>query len=169
MSSCMGSFKLIRGVYSWNESVTDSKVANNILFWAMFAIPVYQAVGILDLVLFNLIEFWTGSNPISMNDGEFEQKRVNVKGQDYILTASKNNFQIESCATGEAINLLYTAENKTWNLLKDGTTQPLAKQLEENRVELYLTTGGTQVYEMNQNNFALLGEQLDFFDALAAK
>ena len=62
LSACMGSFVLTRKLYAWNETVTGSKVVNNVIFWALNIVPIYSfAVG-GDAFILNLIEFWTGTN-----------------------------------------------------------------------------------------------------------
>lgn len=43
-----------------------------IIFLVFCAIRVYSFAVFVDAVILNLIEFWTGSNPISMNEGDIE-------------------------------------------------------------------------------------------------
>jgi hypothetical protein len=59
---CMGKFALTRGLYGWNETVTDNKVVNQLVFWALGILPVYSLAMTGDLLIFNVIEFWTGKN-----------------------------------------------------------------------------------------------------------
>ena len=78
-TGCFGEFGLTRKVYDFNQNV-GGKFVNNLLFWAMCIIPVYEVVGFLDVVIFNTIEFWTGSNPIAMAPGETEIQYATVVG-----------------------------------------------------------------------------------------
>jgi hypothetical protein len=71
-TSCFGGFQTTRKVYQWNEGVSGNKFVNNLVFYGLNIIPVYPVAGTLDLFIFNLIEFWTGSNPMALNEGEFE-------------------------------------------------------------------------------------------------
>ncbi len=63
-AGCMGSFVLTRKLYAWNESFTDSKMVNNLVFWGLNILPVYSLAVAGDAVILNLIEFWSGSNPL---------------------------------------------------------------------------------------------------------
>ena len=61
---CYGSFALTKKVYKFNGSVGD-KWLKSLLFVAMCIVPVYELSGFVDAIAFNLIEFWTGSNPVA--------------------------------------------------------------------------------------------------------
>ena len=86
-ASCYGSFKALKTVHQWNGSL-GNKVLNTLVFWVFCIIPVYEVAALVDVIIFNLVEFWTGSNPIAsvpLKDGslaEFERiddATVNVK------------------------------------------------------------------------------------------
>ena len=62
MQSCIGSFALFNKVKSWNEHVGD-KFVNEIVFVAMWILPVYELCFVADLFILNSIEFWSGNNP----------------------------------------------------------------------------------------------------------
>ncbi len=61
-SGCFGKFQLTRKMYEINQSV-DDKYVRSAVTW-LFAIP-YVLTGALDFFIFNLIEFWSGENPIA--------------------------------------------------------------------------------------------------------
>jgi len=61
-AGCFGKFQLTRKLYDINQSI-DEKYVRSAATW-IFVIP-YALTGILDLVLFNVIEFWTGENPVA--------------------------------------------------------------------------------------------------------
>lgn len=94
LSGCFGEFALTRKVYSWNDGVSDSRFVKTFVFWGLSIIPVYGVAGLADLIIFNLLEFWTGSNPIAMAEGEYEYQFVELDGVTYKLEASKNCFTI---------------------------------------------------------------------------
>jgi Domain of unknown function (DUF3332) len=60
-AGCFGKFQLTRKLYDVNQSI-DDKYVRSAATW-IFVIP-YALTGILDLVIFNVIEFWTGENPV---------------------------------------------------------------------------------------------------------
>ncbi len=167
-TSCMGSFKLLKGLYTWNESVTDNKIVNNIIFWAFNIIPVYSIAVFVDAVVLNLIEFWTGSNPIAMEAGEVEEQLVTLKGKEYTLRASQNQFEVID-AEGKSIVMQYTADNSTWNLQTEEGLQPLAQNLDNGQVKVFYPNGATAVFDNNPSAFALMQTEVAHFNATAAK
>ena len=66
-TSCFGRFPMTRAVYNGNRNVygsvggdnTQRKMAQSVVMWLF--IPVYAGAAVGDMVVFNLIEFWTGS------------------------------------------------------------------------------------------------------------
>ena len=62
MQSCIGSFALFNKVKRWNDQV-DNKFVNELIFVAMWILPVYELSFAADLLILNSIEFWSGSNP----------------------------------------------------------------------------------------------------------
>ena len=63
VQGCYGSFGLTKKVYKFNGSLGNKWI--NSLFTFVLGGPVYVASGVLDAVIFNLIEFWTGSSPVA--------------------------------------------------------------------------------------------------------
>jgi len=61
-AGCFGKFQLTRKLYDVNQSI-DEKYVRSAATW-LFVIP-YALTGLLDLVIFNVIEFWTGENPVA--------------------------------------------------------------------------------------------------------
>ena len=62
MQSCIGSFALFNKVKNWNDHVGD-KFVNELVFVAMWILPVYELSFAADLFILNSIEFWSGTNP----------------------------------------------------------------------------------------------------------
>lgn len=115
-SGCYGSFNLTKKLYTWNGTV-GNKFANTAVMWVLFIIPAYEIVSLGDLVVFNVIEFWSGKNPIAMNNGETETQYVSENGTVYKITATKNRFEI-TVMTGEdevkKANLYFNEEDRGW-------------------------------------------------------
>ncbi|MGE5247592.1 MAG: DUF3332 family protein [Verrucomicrobiota bacterium] len=61
-AGCYGKFQLTRNLYDVNRSVDDQYV-RSVLTWILI-IP-YAFTGLLDFLVFNVIEFWSGQNPIA--------------------------------------------------------------------------------------------------------
>ena len=62
-AGCFGKFQLTRKLYDVNKSI-DEEYVRSAATWFLVIIPVYEIVALLDLIVFNVIEFWTGENPV---------------------------------------------------------------------------------------------------------
>jgi len=63
-AGCIGHFRLTGSLLSWNHQISN-KWVNELVFVAFNVIPVYPFSLLGDAFIFNAIEFWGGSNPIS--------------------------------------------------------------------------------------------------------
>ncbi len=120
-SSCLGSFSAFNGLRDWNDGLTDSKFLDNLIFWVLNIIPVYGLFFIGDVLIFNVIEFWSGSNPLAMNDDDRETQIVEKDGSTFEMTATKNRFQIkviDGKRKGEKLDLVYSPSQKSWSAIK---------------------------------------------------
>jgi hypothetical protein len=159
-TGCYGSFELTKKVYDWNGSIED-KFVRSIVFFALCVIPVYPLAAFVDAVFLNLIEFWSGSNPISMKDGDHEEQIVYHKGKTYKIEAVKNRFIITDLSTRKAkppVNFVFTPENMTWNLEKDNhliALSRLEKDAEGNVcVRVFEKGGKSSVTALSEENIA---------------
>lgn len=117
-TGCYGSFKLVNKVYEWNGSIED-KFVRSLVFVALCIIPVYGMAGSIDAVILNAIEFWSGSNPLSMKKGQVEEQMVTVKGRNFRIQASSNQFQVvEVNGKTESVptRLVFTPNDFAWNV-----------------------------------------------------
>ena len=64
-TSCVGSYRAFNGLASWNTRATDSKWWNEVINLGLYIIPVYEIVFLGDMLIFNSIEFWSGSNALA--------------------------------------------------------------------------------------------------------
>ena len=112
-SSCIGSFALFNKVKDWNESISDNKLVNELIYLAMWIVPVYEISFFVDNVLLNSVEFWTGNNPIA-NAGDV--KKVKGEKGDYLVKASKDGYTISN-ETGQEMTLKFDAENQSWSVM----------------------------------------------------
>jgi hypothetical protein len=81
-TGCFGSFALTKKVYEFNDGL-ENKWLKSIAFWGLNIIPVYGFAGFVDVVILNLVEFWTGSNPLAMQEGEVEEQIIAFRGESY--------------------------------------------------------------------------------------
>ena len=118
-SSCVGSFQLTHKLAMWNTRATDTKFLNEIIF--LLISPAYAVCGVVDALVINSMEFWSGSNPLAKNEG----KTQNVMGQDgryYAVTTLKNGYEIKK-PDGEIMKFLYDNKTDSWSQVVDGKTK----------------------------------------------
>ncbi|MGX1025116.1 DUF3332 domain-containing protein [Flavobacterium sp. CS20] len=167
-SSCLGSFNAFNNLKDWNMQVSNSKFVNNAIFWGLNIVPVYGLFFLGDALIFNVLEFWTGSNPIAMAEGETETQIANVDGQKVKMTAQKNQFKIEVLEgekQGKIVEMVYTPENKTWNA-KDGNKLIKLASFKDGFYMVY-TPGGDQIKldanASQSHNNLILNQKLDTY------
>ena len=83
---CYGSFNLTKKVYTWNGTM-EGKWVKEIVFLGLNIIPVYGIAGAVDLYILNLIEFWTGNNPVAANG-------VSSDGTHVTFNAEKKQVEV---------------------------------------------------------------------------
>lgn len=123
-TSCLGEFALTKGLLNFNRNITDSKFVNNLLFYGLALVQAYSVAVFIDVVILNLIEFWTGSNPAAMNEGEFERQVIPFQGEEYIVEATQNQFKIYQDGQ-EPTYLRFSHEDNSWTAMKADQSQKL--------------------------------------------
>lgn len=174
--SCIGSFGLFNNLKDWNEGI-GGKFVNELIFLGLWIIPVYEIAMAADLLIFNSIEFWTGSNPIAMNEGDMEQQIVQGKdGNDYLITATQNQFKIEEIGNIENYSIMqYTPEDLKWEVIEGNKRIKLVEGVKDREgkltgeVMLHTSPNSQMVYDLNETSLAQLKNQLNGSTALYAK
>lgn len=123
-TGCFGEFTLTRKVYNWNKGISDDdkigKVVKTLVFYALCIIPVYEVVATIDFLILNLIEFWTGSNPLAMKAGEIEKQTILKDGITYEITATQNRFDLtvlDGEKAGISESVVFNPIDRTWSLI----------------------------------------------------
>ncbi len=154
LTSCFGEFALVHKVYNWNDTVVDNAFVKTLLFYAMNIIPVYGIASAVDYFILNLVEFWSGSNPLAMNDGESEVKNLVHNGVSYEVEATKNQFAITPLEGEKAFQteyLRFDDELNRWSHVNaNEEVTPLVGhiQTEEGSViELFMENGSLYINE----------------------
>ncbi|MFO7660130.1 MAG: DUF3332 domain-containing protein [Candidatus Cloacimonadaceae bacterium] len=151
LAGCYGSFTLTRKLYDWNGQVGD-KWINSAIMWVFLIIPVYSAASFIDFFLLNTIEFWTGSNPVTMQDGEQSIKFVSDADKTYKITISKNNLNItetEGPDKGKSITLTYSPENGNW-IMNDGSTSAVIANMSQAQLKLFYPDGNSRDIDLSR-------------------
>ncbi|WP_067036616.1 DUF3332 domain-containing protein [Allomuricauda sp. CP2A] len=143
-SSCLGSFKAFNNLKDWNQGATDSKFLDNLIFWGLNIVPVYGLFFLGDVLIFNVIEFWSGSNPIAMKPGESETQMVEHDGNTFKMVATQNRIQVtvvDGPKKGKKIDLVYKPDEKSWNAIRPNGEVIKLSSFEEGFYIVYMPNG----------------------------
>ncbi|MGZ8447359.1 MAG: DUF3332 family protein [Candidatus Deferrimicrobiaceae bacterium] len=134
-AGCFGKFQLTRNLYDINKSVEDQYVRSAVTW--LFVIP-YALTGFLDFAVFNLIEFWSGENPIAAGT----QARVYEKGDERaeVTIAREGGATVATVARYRAGSLV-----STLRIRDEGAGSVTADLVEEGKVSR--TTTATQAQD----------------------
>lgn len=64
---CYGSYGAFKTVHKWNGQATGNKYVNSAIHFGMWWIPVYELVLLGDFLIFNNIEFFTGTKVFNVD------------------------------------------------------------------------------------------------------
>ena len=127
LSSCIGSFNLTNSLYRWNTNL-GSKPENEAVFLAFVILPVYTATLIVDGVVLNSIEFWTGNSMVSTDQKSFE-----LNGKEYRLTGKQKEItSAERESLQDEGKLIFSENDNSWYLKKGKKIQKLVEINSEN-------------------------------------
>jgi len=102
-TGCFGGFQLTRKVYAFNREVSPDKWIRELVFLAMAIVPVYGAATFLDAVVFNSVEFWTGSNPVLAKNGS-SRKITTADGTAILTRTSADTLDVKIDARSEGVD-----------------------------------------------------------------
>ena len=133
LSGCIGSFALLSGLHEWNNNMYSDdfrgKLYRNGIFLTLLIFQVYTATFLIDWYIFNVIEFWSGSNPIAMKEGESETQYVKYMGREFNLTARKGKMTITELSgvnKGKETVLYFNGPENSITILEDGNMVKVA-------------------------------------------
>ena len=142
MQSCIGSFALFNKVKSWNEQVGD-KFVNELVFVAMWILPVYELCLTADVLVLNSIEFWSGENPALA-----QTKVVDGKDAQYLVASNDDGYVITNMKTKQVTR--FKAEDNSWWLENNGEEVKLFSYVDDNHVSILTRSGSYATVELSQ-------------------
>ena len=104
LSGCHGSYGLTKKLLRWNGTL-GNKWLNSCVHFLMWVVPVYPiSIGLVDWLVLNTVEFWTGSNPLAADDSYYQKDEQGnsvaaVKNEDGSLSVQYTTSK------GETTNL----------------------------------------------------------------
>lgn len=134
-TSCIGSFGLFNKLLGWNKGLSN-KFVNELVFIVIS--PAYGVASVVDLLVLNTVEFWTGSNPVA-KVGHVD----NVWGQDgkmYAVKTLKNGYEVTR-PTGDKVYFVYNKKDNSWSMEENGVQKELFRYNADGTVKAILPNG----------------------------
>jgi len=131
-TACIGRMATAGIVGKFNLEVTQSKWGREIVFLALYIIPVYPIAGAIDLIIVNSIEFWTGTNPLSGQErlaraGD-QHHVVSADGSEAISTLRKDgSIDLEIRAADGSVHFLNVIREEGQVVARDAQGQAVAR------------------------------------------
>ena len=145
MQSCIGSFALFNKVKTWNEHVGD-KFVNEIVFVAMWILPVYELCFAADLFILNSIEFWSGENPAL----SAETKVIDGKDAQYLVARNETGYTITNMTTKQVTRFNFDTQDNSWSLENNGEEVKLFTFVDDTHIDIINRDGGYTRVELSQ-------------------
>ncbi|XXF79381.1 DUF3332 domain-containing protein [Myxococcaceae bacterium GXIMD 01537] len=110
-TGCFGSFDLTRKIYNFNKGASDNKFVRWLIFLGLSIIPVYEVGVLVDTLVLNSIEFWTGEQPMAnAAGGEASERVVRLSDTDTLKLsrdAASDVLRVELLRAGQAPQVRY--------------------------------------------------------------
>ena len=144
MQSCIGSFALYNKVKTWNEHVGD-KFVNEIVFVALWILPVYELSFVADLFILNSIEFWSGTNPALA-----QTKVIDGKDAQYLVASNEAGYTITNMKTKQVTRFIFNADENSWSLENNGEQVKLFTFVDDTHVDVLTRDGSYTRVELSE-------------------
>jgi len=119
LGGCMGHGALTSKVLKWNLETAESRWGREGVFLGLWITLVYPICAVLDLLIFNSIEFWTGENSLNgkspvVDMPKAEVRKLGMSGVDKArverLSETKANLYID----------FTNGDSATFDVIRDG-------------------------------------------------
>jgi hypothetical protein len=136
LTGCYGSFNMTKKVHAWNGSL-GNKFVQEAVFLGLIIIPVYEVAALLDAVILNTVEFWTGSNPMALKPGT---NQIEVGGEMLTVNVMEDKVTIKNSKEELLSTLTFNENDNSWYTTSKGETTKLLT-IEEENLKLYSKSG----------------------------
>ena len=146
-SSCfIGKYALWNKYINWQTHMTGIKFINAIVGFIL--VPIVGSVcTLVDVLVLNTVEFWSGSNPVQANIGKTQQV-MGKDGQYYAVTTLKNGYEVKA-PNGEVTYFLHNDENDSWSVEQNGVSKELFRYNGDNTIQATIN-GETRNFTLNE-------------------
>ncbi|MDR0995609.1 MAG: DUF3332 domain-containing protein [Tannerella sp.] len=145
LSSCIGSFPLFHKVLAWNQQVGE-KWVNELVFIVFNIVPVYGVASLLDVVVLNSIEFWSGHKALSALP---PTRTIDTPSGHYTIQAASDGYTIHKQGETASVRFLYTPADSSWSLVANGETHKLFRYTGNDAALVYLPQGQSMLVDLN--------------------
>ena len=147
-SSCMvGSWGLFNKYADWQTHMSDSKFVNAIVGFVLGSIC-YPVTTLVDALVLNTIEFWSGDNPVASNVGK-TQKVMGQDGRFYAVKTLKNGYEVKA-PTGEVTLFTYNKKNNSWSMTQNGEVKEIFRFNEDGQSIKVEINGEERDFTLNE-------------------
>lgn len=123
--ACFGSFNLTRKLWGFNDTVSDSKWIKWLLFLGLTIVPVYSIAALVDALVLNSVEFWSGKNPVAANEVREDTRVVEGKTVHTVMTA--RHLRIEIAEPGKDLQIFEVSASDDGAVATDGSGKILSR------------------------------------------
>lgn len=110
-ANCFGKFALIRKMHGFNDGINIggkyvSKFIKTLIMWVSLIVAQWWMFAI-DILILNLIEFWTDSNPLGLNEYDKDGRFVKE------LAEGDSKVRMEYTGFGQRLTVSFSEKNRT--------------------------------------------------------
>ncbi len=147
-SSCfIGQYSLWNKYINWQNDMTGSKFVNAIVGFIL--VPIVGGIcQLVDVLVLNTIEFWSGNNPVQANIGKTQQV-IGEDGRSYAVTTLKDGYEVKA-PTGETTYLRHNAENDSWSMEQNGISKEIFRFNADGKTIQTTINGQTKDLSLNE-------------------
>jgi len=129
LTGCMGQMGLSKDLNKWNMEVSKDRWVREGIFFGLHALGVSPVVSMVDLLGFNAVEFWTGTNPytgkspavVDMAKADIENAGIQNVAQAKIRYDGQNTVKLEVIFNDGREETISAIENEnTFDFYQDG-------------------------------------------------
>ncbi|HEY0840447.1 MAG TPA: DUF3332 family protein [Vulgatibacter sp.] len=163
-TSCFGTFRLTREVWKFNRDV-GGRWVQEIVFVALLIIPVYEVVVLVDAIVFNTSDFWTGRTS-TVDAGTLPAEKVVSLPDGSELRLVRESDDLLRVEHGDQVRLFHRTADGFEALDESGAVLAKVAGVVNGDVEVK-DAAGTHTYEVE--SLALVGDSAASLAAWAAE
>jgi len=133
VGGCYGKYALFNKAHKWMGQIGD-KWINSVVHFVISG-PVFGVCLFADAVIFNVIEFWTGSNPVAMNSDTYQETDANGNKVFAVRNTDGSLFVCMTDVNGNKADFTLIRDENVIRAV-DAKGEIIAQQLVDNNGEI---------------------------------